>query len=403
LLTQAIVYAVLAGLAVDHLATGAASRWSRWRRDPGWPWPTVVRGAVAVILVGMALVSVLPTFVGGLRTWHVPPSQLALLDRLRAIPSAQRVLSVPTQDIRFLQQGTYRGYEHDVGAEGALFSGRPDVADGGWDQSSANFAAYETTLLLHHDPAFSAMLGSVGVSRVLSLNYPLLKEVANSSTGLGPYSEQRAAAQTPKLTPVLSNSAGTDYAIGNVASPLSFRRNIAVVLGGGQGAAALADQRGINLSDWAVFEANDVISTGGYRQLLTLIRRADVVLLADERPLDIAVEGTAPIATFTGMTSSLQLDRLIADLPADESAQAGSLNDVSVPIPQPQTTSAGTGFSVRSPQRVEIWARVLVSGSAATIQTHLDGAKLGSITPVTLGRGFQWVRLATAQVGAGHH
>ena len=58
---------------------------------------------------------------------------------------------------------------------------------------------------------------------------------------------------------------------------------------------------------------------------------------------------------------------------------------------------------MRSPQRVGIWARVLVSGSAATIQAHLDGAKVGSITPVTLGHGFQWVQLATAQVGAGHH
>jgi hypothetical protein len=404
LLTQAIAYAVLAGLAVDHVATGAARLWSRpWQRDAGQPWPTAVRGAVAVILVGIALVSVLPTFVVGLRTWHVPPSQLALLDRLRVIPSAQRILSVPTQDTRFLQQGTYRGFEHDLGYESALFTGRQNVADGGWEQTSANFAAYQTTLLLHQDPAFSAMLGSVGVSRVLSLNYPLLKQVANPTTGVGPYSEQRAAAQTPKLTPILSNSAGTDYAIGNITSPLSFRRNVAVVLGGGQGAAALADQPGINLSDWAVFEAHDVIETGGYSQLLTLIRRADVVLLADERPLDIAVEGTAPIATFTGMTSSPQLDRLIAAQPADQSAQAGSLNDVSVPIPQPQTTSAGTVFSVRSPQRAEIWARVLVSGSAATIQTHLDGAKVGSITPVTLGHGFQWVQLATAQVGTGHH
>ena len=372
-------------------------------RTAGRAWPTAVRGAVAVSLVGIMLVPVLPTFVMGLRTWHMPPSQLALLDRLHAIPSAQRVLSVPTQDTRFLQQGTYRGFEHDLGTESALFTGRQDVADGGWEQSSANFAAYQTTLLLHQDPAFSAMLGSVGVSRVLSLNYPLIKEVANPATGVGPYSEQRAAAQIPKLAPTLSNPAGTDYAIRNVTSPLSFRRNIAVVLGGSQGAAALADQPGINLSDWAVFEADDVIGTGGYRQLLTLIRRADVVLLADERPLDIAVEGTAPIATFTGITSSLQLDRLIAALPADQSAQGGSLNDVSVPIPQPQTTSARAVFSMRSPQRVAIWARVLVSGTAATIQTHLDGAKVGSITPVTLGHGFQWVRLATAQVGAGHH
>jgi hypothetical protein len=404
LIAQAIAYAILAGLAIDQLAKGASGVGRRLsRQDVGRAWPSAVSGAVAVILVGLALVQVLPTFVAGLRTWHVTPSQQVLLDRLRAIPSSDRVLSLPTQDLQFLQQGTYEGFEHDLGSESALFTGRQDVADGGWEQGSANFTAYQTTLLLRRDPAFATMAASVGVSRVLSLNYPLTKQVANAVTGIGAYSEQRAAAQTPGLTPLVSNSAGTDYAIGNVAAPLSFRRNVAVVLGGSQGAAALADQPGINLSDWAVFEADDVIETDGYSQLLALIHQANLVLLADERPVDIAVEGIAPIATFTGITSSLQLDRLISALPADQSAQAGSLNDPAVPIPQPQSTKAGTSFSVRSPQRVEIWARVLTSGSAATVQAQVDGAKVGSITPVTLGQGFQWVQMATVQVGAGRH
>jgi hypothetical protein len=404
LIVQAIAYALLASLTIDHVATGAFRFCCRrMRRDARQAWPSVIRDAVAVALVGIALVPVLPTFVEGLRTWHVTPGQQALLGQLRAVPASDRVFSVPDQDVEFLVQGSYQGYEHDLGYESVLFTGRQDVGDGGWDQSSANFAAYETTLLLRRDPAFSAMLASVGVSRVLSLDHPLIKAVANPVTGLGPYSEQRAASQTPNLTAILSNSSGTDYAIGDVTGPLSFRRNVAVVLGGGQGAAALADQPGINLSDWAVFEADDVLDTGGYGQLLALIRRADLVLLADERPADIAVEGTAPIAVFTGITSSPEDNRLVTTLASDQSAQAGSLNDVPVPVPQPQTTSAGTVFSVRSPQRVEIWARVLASGSAATVQSQVDGVKVGSITPVTLGQGFQWVRLATVRVGAGPH
>lgn len=404
LIVQAVAYAVLAGLAIDQLAKSASVLGRRLsRQDAGRVRPSAIRGAVAVILLGLALVQVLPTFVAGLRTWHVTPAQEVLLDRLRAIPSSDRVLSVPTQDIQFLQQGTYAGFEHDLGYEGASFTGRQDVADGGWDQGSANFSAYETTLLLRRDPASAVLASSVGVSRVLSLNYPLIKQVANAAAGLGAYTEQRAAAQTPGLTPLVSNSAGTDYAIGNVTAPLSFRRNVAVVLGGSEGAAALADQPGINLSDWAVFEADDVIETDGFSRLLALIHSADLVLLADERPVDIAVEGTAPIATFSGITSSLQLDRLISAVPADQSAQAGSLNDPAVPVPQPQSTTAGTSFSVSSPQRVEIWARVLTSGSAATIQAQVDGAKVAAITPVTLGQGFQWVQMATVQVGAGRH
>lgn len=402
LVGQAIAYALLASLTIDGVATAASRLWSRRARQyTGRAWAPAVSLTVAFALIGIALVPVLPTFVVGLRTWHVTPTQQTLLDRLRDGPASDRVMSVPVQDLRFVTQGSYRGYEHDLGYESVFFTGRQDVGDGSWDQRSSNFVAYETTLLERRDPAFAAILASVGVNRVVSFNYPLLKQVVTPD--VGPYAQQRDAARTGGLTPVLSNSAGTDYAIGGVTPPLSFRRNIAVVLGGSQGVAALADQPGIRLSDWAVFTADDVIETQGYRGLLGLIRRADLVLLADERPVDIAVEGAAPLAKFTGITSSVQLNRLITDLPSDQSAQLGSLNDVTVPISQPQTATSTSDFSVRSPQSVQIWARVLATGSAATIEAHVDGRLVGSATPATMGHGFLWVRLATVRAGAGTH
>jgi hypothetical protein len=167
--------------------------------------------------------------------------------------------------------------------------------------------------------------------------------------------------------------------------------------------SALADRPGVTLSDWAAFTAGDVIATQGYPALLALIRQADVVLLADERPVDIAVEGTTPITKLAGITSDPQVDRLETDVPTDQTEQDGSLDDPAVPIPQPGPTSSSSTFSVRSARQVQIWARVLANPQAA-IEASVDGARVGTITPVTLGTGgFEWLQVATVHVGAGIH
>jgi hypothetical protein len=406
LIAQAIAYALLASLTIDRAARAAIPALHRlnprWRptrlRDP------VVCGAVACALLAIGLVPVLPTLAIGLRTWHVTKPQQALLSQIRQAPRADRVASIPfDQDYRYVVQGSYQGYEHDLGYESALFTGRQDIGDGSWNQRSASFVAYETSLLTQRDPAFVSMLASAGVSRLMSFHYPLVAPQALNET-VGPYTQQRDAAGLPGLTPLLTNPAGTDYAIAGAASPLSLRRNIAVILGGSQGVSALADRPGVTLSDWAVFTAGDVIATRGYPALLALMRQADVVLLADERPVDIAVEGTTPIAELTGITSDPQLDRLETDVPTDQAEQAGSLDDPAVPIPQPGPVSSSSTFSVRSPRRVEIWARVLANPQAAAIEASVDGARAGAVTPVTLGTGgFEWVRVATVNAGPGVH
>jgi hypothetical protein len=406
LIVQAIAYALLASLTIDRAARAASSTLPRrhQRRGPTRLRGPVVSGAVACSLLGIGLVPVLPTLVIGLRTWHVTRPQQALLSLVRDAPSADRVASIPfDQDYRYLVQGSYQGYEHDLGYESALFTGRQDIGDGSWNQRSASFVAYEASLLTRRDPAFVSMLASAGVSRLMSFHYPLVAPQIVSNT-VGPYTQQHDAAGLPGLTPLLTNPAGTDYKIAGAASPLSLRRNIAVILGGSQGVSALADRPGLTLSDWAVFTAGDVIATRGYPALLALMRRADIVLLADERPVDIAVQGTTSIAELTGITSDPQVDRLETDVPTDQTEQTGSLDDPAVPIPQPGPTSSSSTFSVRSPRRVGIWARVLANPQAATIEASVDGARAGAITPVTLGTGgFEWLRVATVSLGPGTH
>jgi hypothetical protein len=407
LVVQALAYAVLASLTIDYTVTAIICRLRPYlaRVRPSWPDTSMIHFPLVFVMVGIGLVPVLPTFVDGLRTWHVTPSQLALLGEVRDTPGPGMAATIPFgQDYRFVAQGSYRGYEHDLGYESVLFTGRQDVGDGGWDQRSANFIAYETSLLDRGDPAFSAMLASAGVRDLISFHYPLAATHQLRSQEVGPYSQQTSAAKMRNLALKLSNRAGTDFIVAGSAAPLSFRRNIAVVLGGSQGTAALMDRPGFKPADWAIFSAEDVIETQGYSALLDLMRTANVVLLADERPLDIAVEGARPVDEFPGITSDSQTDRQEVNVPTDQSAQVGSISDVAVPIPQPQSTSSSSVFSVRLPDRIEVWARVLATQGAATIQARVDGRLVGSVTPATLGSGgFEWLRVAAVRVGSGSH
>ncbi len=413
LIVQALAFALLAGLAVDRLAEGAP-RWlaaARRRVGPSprgeWSARTarVLRASSGTALVLAALVPVAPTIVAGLRTWHVTAGQGQLLGAVSASAGpAGSVATVPfDQDYRFVVQGTYQGYEHDLGYESSLYTRRGEVGDGSWNQRSANLVAYEASLLDRGDPAFARILASLGVRYLTSFAYPLVVPQLLSGS-VGPYTQQAHVATMAGLTRIAARGAGSDYAITGASSPLSFRSSVAVVLGGSQGLAALADWPGVRLSDWAAFSADDVISTQGLGALLSLIRRADLVLLADERPVDIAVEGTAPLATVAGITSDPQLDRQATDVPTDQSAQRGSLYDFANPVLQPGLTASSSTVAVARGQSAAVWVRVLASAQAATVRVSVDGRAVGSVTPVTLGPGgFEWIGLGRVHLDPGRH
>ena len=250
LIAEGLAYSVLAGVTVA---------WIQCRR----PWWHAVRFVLLPTLVCAALLPVAPTLLGGFRTVSILPSQSRLTARIAADPQPSIVTSVPfDQTYRFVRQPGYRGWEHDLGSESAAFSGHPAIGDGGWDQQAADTVAFTSTLLKRGDPAFTRILGSLGSKYLLDLGYPATDPHLLVG-GSGPRSQQRAVAAMAGLSRVTSNAGGRLYRIGSFASVVSFRPNIALVLGGRDGIAALADSPRIDLRTWAVFTADDVLAQEG--------------------------------------------------------------------------------------------------------------------------------------------
>ena len=206
LVFQALAYAMLAGVTLSAL--------HRRLRDSRRPRVGRLAAPAVGALVVASLLGVAPQLASGFRTWRPLPDQIALLRQVARDKGDLRVATVPyDQTIRFVRQGRYRGFEHDLGGESALWTGHPAVVDGGWQPASADFVAFTSTLLRHRDAAFGRLLGTVGVRRLVSFTYaPTAPHLA--ARGLDPHYQQLAVSRMPGLhAQPGANPAGSVYGL----------------------------------------------------------------------------------------------------------------------------------------------------------------------------------------------
>jgi len=407
LIVPSLALAVLAGLTLDRLF--AHLRHARLR-STRFGAAGLVAGAALLALV---LLPVAPTLTRGLMTWRPQPSQLALLRAPAADHSQFAVATIPfDQNYRFLTANGYRGYEHDLGAESATFTGHPALADGGWHQQTADYVAFTSTLLARRDPAFARLLGTVGVKYLVDFSYPetaphllptsLESKAHDPSTGT--FWQQQAWSAMNSTAPSVATPGGSTYMLPSWSPPVSARTNLAVVLGGPSGLASLADMPGVNIDRWAAVTATDALAHGGLQRLLGLMHQANLVVLTGEPIKSVAILGTPALADVAGITSNPDLDRLTELVPSDESDRTGSLANADLPAAAPGETSVATTLRLQHRQAVELWARVEVSPTAADLSLRVDGHRVGSVTPLALQAGAMiWVELGRRTFPAGRH
>lgn len=400
LIFQALAYALLAGLTLATIARAVRKGVISVRgRRVRW---TALRFALLMLVVALP---VGPTIASGFRTWRPAPDQMALLSSVERQEGDFAVATIPfDQSVRFIQQGTYAGFEHDLGAESSAFTGHPTLADGGWDARSANFVAYLSSLLRAGDPAYPELLGTVGVKDLIRFDYPvtaphLVDPLAN------PQYQQQAIDSMPGFVPLTTNDAGSVYQLRSWSPLVSFRPNVAAVLGGSAGFASLADMTGVHLQDWAAIGAGDALAAGGMSGLEDLIARAKLVVVSNGSLQDVAVLASPPVVSLAGITSDPGLDRLTQLVPSDASIRDGSLADGSVPAATPGVQAGSVSFSVpAASNQMEVWTRVRYVPEAAKLVYSIDGLPVGSVLPLAPDQaGFRWVRIATPILDAGEH
>lgn len=404
LIVQALAYSVLGALAFDLLARGAARLSPRWRPLAG--------AGLAALLVAIAL-PVAPTLLEGFRTWRPTPGQQAILAPVERDRDEFSVASIPyDQTVRFLQQDGYRGFEHDLGGESPLYTGHPTLGDGGWHQPTSDFVAYTERLLRRRDPAFQELLGTAAVKYLAAFDYPATAPhlQPERETGrrrdpaAGSLQQQRAIERMPGFGRVYVGSDGELLRLSGWAPVVSFRPNVAVVLGGRAGYAALASLPGVDLRAWAALGAADLLARGGIDELVEQIDRARLVVVANERLEDVAVLASAPVGRLAALTSDEGLDLETQLIAADESVRRGALADLTVPPPRPETTSAVSELTLERGEPLELWTRIRFGPVAGRVVFSVDGRRVGQVTPLAVrDAGFRWVRVATPRLGAGVH
>lgn len=405
LIVQSLAYAVLLGLAVSQL-----------RRWLGPPRSTAARRRLQIALPAIAVLLLLlpnsPTLLGGFSTWSPTAGQKALLGTVGADHRGDFVVAtVPyDQGRRFVRAGGYRGWEQDLGSDSSLYTGHQALGDGGWHKATADFVAYTSGLLRSGDSSFSELLGAIGVRYLVSFEYPptaphLVVTIPNREKRF----QQHAVERMADLPRVSGGSEGSVYRITGSAPRLSFRTNIAANLGGGSGLSALAAMPGVDLSDWAVLDAGAILDTYGPAGLLEVIRRADLVVLANERLIDLAVRSSPSQLRLSGITSDPALDLLTQTVPSSAAVRQGALPDSRLRPPRPGRRTSSLSFEIaprasRSRQTFELWSRVRSFPTAAQIRYSLDGREVGEATPLAAtAAGFRWLKVATLRLATGHH
>jgi hypothetical protein len=399
LILQALAYSTLAAVGAAYLLQKLATR----RQLPAERRRTIIATAVAGALACLVL-PVAPTLLSGFRTWHPDSGQVALLERVARDRDRFRVATVPyDQSARFLDQGSYHGYEHDLGVESSLWTKHPVVGDGGWNQRASDFVAFTSSLLRSRDPAFAELLGSVGVKYLLKFNYsPTSPHLIDPAQ---PFYQQRAVSGMPGLKHIARTDRGDLYALASRSPIVSFRPNLALVLGGSAGLAALADYPRIDLKNWAAVTADDALERGGLSGLLKLVREANLVLVSNERVDDLAVLATKPFVRATGITNGSEPDRKTQLVPSDASIRAGSMADKSAAPPKASTSSSSARFTVRGiPRQLELWARVKTGPTAGRLTFTIDGKTIRELVPLAVeARGFRWIEIDSVKFGPGVH
>ena len=117
----ALAYAVLAGLTLQAGLSGAKERiHAHTKRSPRWAY------AGAAALIAVILLPSAPTIASGFLVWRPTGSQVRLMRPVAQDHSAFLVASVPyDQPQMFVSQGSYSGWEHDLGVESAFWTDHP--------------------------------------------------------------------------------------------------------------------------------------------------------------------------------------------------------------------------------------------------------------------------------------
>jgi hypothetical protein len=410
LILQALACGILAGLTISGVA---AHLRNLRRRAPSvkrrWSWGALGVTSPAALLL-LVLLPVSPTIVAGLSGYTPTAQQLSLLSAVRSDTGAFTVASVPyARTYSFVDQPGLRGYEDDLGTSSSLFTGDPTLGIGDSSAANGNSVAYQGSLLQSEDPAFEHLMGTLGTKYLLDFSYPDPPgAVVTNSSGavqeaVAPFADQQSVAAIPGFTTVDANSSGALERLSSFAPQLTLRTNVAVLLGGATGLAALADLPGVDLNRWAAMTSDDLVASGGMPELVGAIHRADLVVVSDTTPEDVAVQAVNPLAQLNGISGTLSDGGSILASATQLAASGDSVSPAVTAASAGATRSART-FTLPRTHAVEVWALVRTGPTAGELDFEMDHAPAMNVVPLSMADGaFSWVLAGETTLASGTH
>jgi len=361
---------------------------------------------VLILILLSGLVSCWFFFYNGLLTYRLSKSYVKPFDWVAQQQGDYKVVTVnkgpgewandpnAVTDFAFCRMSTDIGWVHDIGFDSSVIHDKPVLQDGGWEPASKFFLDYLRRDLVEHNMTddFLKILGS--------LNYRYVVIPSYSSEKVRDFILAQEGGHV-----VYNESDSVIVECDHFAQRVFCPKNSAIVVGGSEALTSLYKTDSFNLNDLALVFMNpsEAFNTFSNEKLssseaLIFSGGADVLdaaipFMGDSVNLILAKDYAVPSGNVTKywIVSSFWRDSGKLVLGGDTLTTRGQ-HRVDIP------------FSISVAGDYEGWMRIAFASDRGKLSLFLDDESLGELSPKTdYWTTLKWVRIATPNLGVGHH
>ncbi|MFQ6080468.1 MAG: hypothetical protein ACE5OW_02230 [Candidatus Bathyarchaeia archaeon] len=291
----------------------------------------------------------------------------------------------------------------DIGTQSHFYHGKPVMSTGygegypySWD-----FVQYTNSLISQNGTTNLMKILGLGNIRYLLMQeyWPMVDPKENS------YDFQHEFfLRQNGLKKIYRSGTNTVYENEFWVPHFSVTSKLAIVVGGREALRMIVDVGKIDVSQYVLIFADQVIRNCGVELFMELAREAELLIYVNSEPIDLAMlvlEDAIRIKASEFAYPSQKEDKYWV------AKESFINNGMFVYNKFALTTSGSTQkripFEVKSEGTYDFWVRLLHGPDRGNLSVTVDGENMGTIVPYQRDQRFKWVNLGEVQLVQGNH
>lgn len=334
----------------------------------------------------------------GLQTWKFPKDEVDMYKFLYNQSDNSRVIPIP-----FVQETmmTKFGLLRDLGFESSLFHGKETVRTGEGVRYSRDITNYWDNLILTNKTNnIPKILGRFDIKYITLSDRP----VTWKNREVDPEYQNIFFRNQKGLKPIYVFNNTTIYENEYWTPRVSVSSRQAIIIGGREFFATMANIDEFNFKDWTLFFSDQVIRENGDNVFINLLDKSDMIIFFNSELLDVAISMLNDSVIIRpgeyGYPSTNTRDNWIS---SDAKINMGKfiLNSKTLYTTRPNNISIPV--KLIDDGNYDIWIRIVYYNNVGMLNLSIDGQEIEGIIPYSTNMGIKWTKLGNANLHKGKH